>query len=99
MPAAFGFFEGLHPEGLGDVGDGFGEAVQGGGARVESYGESFPPGKGEIKHAKTRGGNSLMRDDPALRLFSNYGFAEVLLASELPRMPRLSSAFNNSVAV
>jgi len=34
--AAFAFFERLHPEGFGDVGDGFGEAVQGGGTGVES---------------------------------------------------------------
>jgi hypothetical protein len=30
--------EGLHPEGLGDVGDGFGEAMKGGGAGVEARG-------------------------------------------------------------
>src|SRR6202042_1615757 len=41
-PAAF--IDGLHPEGLGDVGDGLGEAVQGGGAGVEARGEALPPG-------------------------------------------------------
>jgi hypothetical protein len=42
--AAAAFVEGLHPQGFGDVGDGFGEAVQGGGACVETCGEGFPPG-------------------------------------------------------
>ena len=41
--AATAFVEGLHPEGFGDVGDGFGESVQGGGAGVEACGEPFPP--------------------------------------------------------
>jgi hypothetical protein len=41
--AALAFLEGLHPEGFGDVGDGFWEAVQGGRARVQSRGKGFPP--------------------------------------------------------
>ena len=38
-PAAF--VKGLHPEGLGDVRDGFGEAVEGGGARVSRDAKRF----------------------------------------------------------
>jgi hypothetical protein len=34
----------LHPQGFGDVGDGFREAVQSGGARVQARGEFLPPG-------------------------------------------------------
>ena len=34
LGAAAAFLEGLHPERFGNVGDGFGEAVQGGGAGV-----------------------------------------------------------------
>ena len=44
--AAPGFLERLQPESFGGVGDGFGEAVQGGGAGVEATGEAAPP---EIK--------------------------------------------------
>jgi len=42
--AAAAFVERLHPERLGDVGDGFGEAVQGGGAGIQAGGEFLPPG-------------------------------------------------------
>jgi len=44
LGAAAAFLERLHPQGLGDVGDSFWEAVQGGGAGVESGGEGSPPG-------------------------------------------------------
>jgi hypothetical protein len=42
--ATAAFVEGLHPEGFGDVGDGFGEAVQGSWSGVEAAAESLPPG-------------------------------------------------------
>ena len=41
-PAAL--VEGLHPEGFGDVGDGFGEPMQSGGAGIQARGEALPPG-------------------------------------------------------
>jgi hypothetical protein len=44
LGASAAFVEGLHPEGFGDVGDGFREAVQGGGAGIEACGEVLPPG-------------------------------------------------------
>ena len=37
-------FERLHPERLGDVRDGFGEAVERRGTCVEARGEALPPG-------------------------------------------------------
>ena len=42
--AALAFFERLHPQRFGHVGDGFRQAVQGGGPGVESGGEGLPPG-------------------------------------------------------
>jgi len=42
--AALAFLERLHPKGLRDVGDGFGEAVKGCGAGVEPCRQGFPPG-------------------------------------------------------
>lgn len=42
--AAPTFVEGLHPEGFGGVGHGFGQSVQGGGAGVESSRKPPPPG-------------------------------------------------------
>jgi hypothetical protein len=42
--AAAAFLESLHPESFGDVGHGFGEAVQGGGPGVQARGEPLPPG-------------------------------------------------------
>ena len=50
LGAAAPFVEGLHPERLCDVGDGFGEAVQGGGAGVQAGGEMFPPGVEQGAH-------------------------------------------------
>jgi hypothetical protein len=42
--AAPAFVEGLHPEGFGSVGHGFGKSVQSGRAGVQSSRESLPPG-------------------------------------------------------
>jgi hypothetical protein len=42
--AAPAFVEGLHPEGFGGVGHGFGESMQSGGTGVESSRKPLPPG-------------------------------------------------------
>lgn len=50
LGAAAAFVKGLHPEGFGDVGDGLGQAMQGGGTRIQPRSKVFPPDIQERTH-------------------------------------------------
>ena len=69
--AALAFLERLHPQGFGDVGDAFGQAVQGRGAGVQSGREGFPPG---IEHGVDGVGGAAA--DFAADFFDGGAFAQ-----------------------
>lgn len=68
--AAAAVVEGLHPEGLGGVGYGFGQSVEGGGSGIQASRQPFPPGIQERVDGVRGAGAEFLAD-----LFDSGAFA------------------------